>query len=183
MRRPALMMALALAVLPAALPAAENECDRSGSKSEPSPGGLWVANVQEEVCATATGTAAGITVIIASITDPAHSKRIFIMPVPRSRDDWPRIRWLSETAMEVRVATLSQAAPPEPEFDGIRISLAYCGDNPENRARLAAYKAAVKQWQKDVSAWVQRRKQDAEAAGPRPAQPEEPALASGRCID
>lgn len=174
---------LLLAFSPALLHAAAEECDRSGSRSVPSPGGQWVANVQEEVCATATGTAAGISVIIASTRDPDHSKRVFIMPVPRSREDWPRIRWEGEDAMQVRVANLSEAAPPQPQFDGIRISLVYCNDNPEDRARLAAYKAAVKQWQKDVSAWVQQRKLDAQAAGPRPPQPEEPRLSPGRCID
>ena len=85
--------------------------------------------------------------------------------------------------MEIRVPNLSEATAPTPEFEGIRITLAYCGDNPEDRERLAAYKAAVKQWQKDVSAWAGRRKQDAEAAGPRPPRPEEPRLAPGRCVD
>jgi hypothetical protein len=183
MRIAALITILALSVLPAALHAAEAECDRSASKSTPSPDGKWIANVQEEVCATPTGAAAGITVVIVSAKDPAHSKRVFSMPVPRSRDDWPRIRWQGTVAMEVRVPNLSEAAPPEPQFEGIRIGLAYCGDNPEDRARQAAYKAAVKQWQKDVSAWVGKRKQDAEAAGPRPPRPEEPELAPGRCID
>jgi hypothetical protein len=183
MRIPALISVLALAFAPAVLHAAEVECDRSGSRSTPSPDGQWVANVQEEVCATPTGAAAGITVVIEASKDPARSKRVFIMPVPRSRDDWPRIRWLGPAAMEVRVPNLSEAAPPEPQFDGIRISLAYCGDNPEDRANLAAYKAAVKQWQKDVSAWVARRKQDPQTAGERPPRPEEPALAPGRCVD
>lgn len=183
MRIPALIALLALSGMPAALPAAEDQCDRSGSVSTPSPDGQWVANVQEEVCATPTGAAAGITVVIVSAKDPARSKRVFLMPVPRSREDWPRIRWQSAAAMEVRVPNLSQAAPPEPEFEGIRISLAYCGDNPEDRARLASYQAAVTRWQKDVSAWVQKRKQDAEAAGPRPPRPGEPELAPGRCID
>jgi hypothetical protein len=183
MRRPALLLFLVLACTSAALPAAENDCDRSGSKSTPSPDGQWVANVQEEVCATPTGAAAGITVVIASSRDPARSKRVFLMPVPRSRDDWPRIRWLGPSAMEVRVPNLSEPAPLEPQFEGIRISLAYCGDRPEDRAALAAYKAAVKQWQKEVSAWVQKRRQDAEAAGPRPPRPEEPELAPGRCSD
>ena len=182
MRR-VLITLLALGIAPAALHAAEDACDRSGSKSTPSPDGKWVANVQEEVCATSSGAAAGITVNIASTTDPSRSRRVFIMTVPRSRDDWPRIRWEGSTAMEIRVANLSEVTPPTPEFEGIRVSLAYCGDNPEDRQRLASYKAAVKQWQKDVSAWVQRRNQDAAAAGPRPPRPEEPRLAPGHCVD
>ena len=183
MRNTLLIALLAVAFVPAALHAAENECDRSESKSTPSPDGRWVANVQEEVCATATGAAAGITVVIASSSDPAKAKRVFQMPVPRSRDDWPRIHWDGPAALELRVPNLSEVAAPEPQFEGIRILLAYCGDNPEDRALLAAYKLAVKQWQKDVSAWVQKRKQDADAAGPRPPRPEEPTLAPGRCND
>ena len=163
--------------------AAEPLCDRSGSKTTPSPDGRWVANVQEEVCATPTGAAAGITVILVATADAALSKRVFIMPVPRSRDDWPRIRWQGPDAVEVRVPNLSEANPPQPEFEGIRISLAYCGDNPQDRARLTAYRAAVKQWQADVTAWAALRKQDPAAAGPRPPRPEEPALPRGRCLD
>ena len=139
--------------------------------------------MQEEVCATSTGAAAGITIIIASTSDASRSKRVFIMPVPRSRDDWPRIRWQGPAAMEVRVPNLSEPSPPAPEFEGIRISLVYCGDNPQDRERQAAYKVAVKQWQKDVTAWVEHRKLDAQAAGPRPPRPEEPRLAPGRCVD
>lgn len=183
MRIHALIALLALAVAPAVSQAAEDFCDRSGSVSTPSPDGQWIANVQEEVCATSSGASAGITVIIASARDPARSKRVFIMTVPRSRDDWPRIRWEGPTAMQVRVPNLAEITPLTPEFEDIRISLAYCGDNPEDRERLVMYKAAVKQWQKDVSAWVQVRKQDPQAAGPRPPRPEEPRLAPGRCVD
>jgi len=183
MRKHLLIALLALAFAPAALPAAENLCDRSETKATPSPDGQWVANVQEEVCATAKGAAAGITVVIASTRNPERAKRVFIMPVPRSREDWPRIRWQGPAAMEIRVPNLSEPGAPEPEFEGIHISLIYCGDNPEDRARVAGYKAAVKQWQKDVTAWADRRKQDAQAAGPRPPRPEEPVLAPGRCTD
>lgn len=179
----AVLVLLVICCLPRTLQAAENLCDRSGSKSTPSPDGHWIANVQEEVCATATGAAAGITVVLASTQDPAVSKRVFMMPVPRSRDDWPRIRWDGPDAMEVRVPNLSQARPPEPSFSGIRISLTYCGDNPADRARLVEYQAAVQQWQRDVTAWAQLRKQNPDTAGARPARPEEPAIAPGRCTD
>jgi hypothetical protein len=183
MRIQVLVVLLAMSSVPADLHAEEPVCDRSETRATPSPDGLWVANVQEEVCATPTGAAAGITVVIVSTSDPARSQRVFIMPVPRSRDDWPRIRWVGPTAMEVRVPNLSEPSPPKPEYEGIHISLAYCGDNPADRASAAAFKAAVKQWQKDVSAWAERRKQDPEAAGPRPPRPEEPVLAPGRCPD
>ena len=183
MRNQFLIALLAMASVPATLHAEEPLCDRSETKATPSPDGKWVANVQEEVCATPTGTAAGITVVIVSTKDAEHSQRVFIMPVPRSRDDWPRIRWDSPTAMEVRVPNLSEPSPPKPEYEGIHISLAYCGDNPADRASAAAYKAAVKQWQQDVTAWAQRRKQNADTAGTRPPRPEEPHLTPGQCSD
>jgi hypothetical protein len=175
---------LALVLAPVVVPAAEVRCDRSGSKSTPSPDGRWIANVQEEVCETPSGgAAAGITVVLVSAGDAARSKRVFIMPVPRSRDDWPRIRWPGPDAMEVRIPNLAEAGPPEPEFGGVRITLVHCGDNPADRARLAAYREAVKQWQQQVSAWVKKRDEDAAAAGPRPPRPVEPVLAPGRCVD
>lgn len=174
---------LALVATPGMLSAAEPVCDHSESRTTPSPDGRWVVSVQEEVCATANGAAAGITVVLSSAAEPSRSRRVFITPVPKSRDDWPRIRWQGADAVEIRIPNLTEASPPEPEFSGIRISLAYCGDNPQDRASLAAYKAAVQQWQKDVSAWAARRKEDAAAAGPRPPRPEEPRLAPGRCLD
>lgn len=182
MRTVALILFLAPAFVPMAH-AAEYICDRSGSKTTPSPDGKWVANVQEEVCDTPTGAAAGITVVLALAADPEHGRRVLIMPVPRSRDDWPRVRWQAPDAVELRVANLSEAPAPEPLYEGIRISLTHCNDNPQDRASLVAYKAAVQQWQKDVTAWAARRKEDADAAGPRPPRPEEPALSPGRCTE
>lgn len=182
MPRHALLIA-GLLLSPACLLGAENFCDQSETRSTPSPDGKWKANVQEEVCATAGGAAAGITVVLVPDDDAASARRIFIMPVPRSREDWPRIRWLDSRAMEIRVPNLTEAEAPVAVHEGIRVSLVYCGDNPDDRSRLAAYKAAVKQWQKDVSAWAARRRQDEAAAGPRPARPEEPRLSPGRCID
>jgi len=176
------MRNLVIAILlasPLAAHAADLECDQSETRATPSPDGHWVANVQEEVCATATGAAAGITVILVSKQDASRSKRVFMMPVPRSREEWPRIRWQSSSTMEIRVPNLAEVKPPDAEFGGVQISLTYCGDNPDDRAQLAAYKAAVLQWQKDVSAWVKRRNEDAQAAGPRPPRPEEPRLAPG----
>jgi len=182
-RKLALLPAMALLLWPVFSAGAEQFCDRSESRLTPSPDGAWVAKVQEEVCTTATGAAAGITVIIEAGNDEQRSKRVFIMPVPRSRDDWPRVRWMSPTALELRVANLSEASPPDPQFEGVNIVLAYCNDNPQQRAQLVAYKAAVKQWQKDVGAWVKLRKEDAAAAGTMPVKPVEPVLSAGRCLD
>ncbi len=178
-----IVAATLLFALTATAGAAENFCDRSGSKSTPSPDGRWIAHVQEEVCATANGAAAGITVLITSVADPEQSKRVFIMPVPRSKDDWPRVQWNGTHAIELRVPNLAEPSPPEPEFAGIRITMAYCGDNPAHRDEMAAYKAAVKQWQKDVTAWADLRKREPEAAGARPPRPTEPNLPRGRCVD
>lgn len=175
---------LLLMALCQATPASEQECDRSDSRSTPSPDGRWIASVQEEVCTTASGgAAAGITVVISTASDAQAAKRVFIMPVPRSREDWPRLRWTRAEALEIRVPNLSEPSPPEPQWNGIRVTLAYCGDDPVARQQLADYKAAVKQWQKDVSAWAARRKQDEASAGPRPPRPEEPRLLPGRCTD
>jgi hypothetical protein len=176
-------MVLLIALLPAGADAAERICDRSETTATPSPDGNWVANVQHEVCDTGAGAAAGITVVLASTKDPARSKRVFIMPVPRSRDDWPRVRWQGSNAVELRVANLSEAPAPDPQFEGIRISLAFCNDNPGDRAQLATYKAAVLAWQKEVTAWAEKRRQDPDAAGARPPRPEEPRLSPGRCTD
>ena len=183
MRNSALIAAAALALLPTMLPAADFVCDRSESRSTPSPDGRWTANVQEEVCETATGVAAGVTVNLVPDVDPERATRVFIMPVPRSRDDWARIRWLGPDAMEIRVPNLSEPTSPQPEHEGIRISLAFCGDNPEHRALLSSYRAAVKEWQNVVSAWVKMRNEDPAKAGPRPPRPEEPKLPHGRCVD
>ncbi len=180
MRLSLLLLAL---LAPQAFGAEETVCERSGSITTRSPDGAWTASVQEVACATATSAGAGITVELHPENGAAKVQRVFTMTVPRSRDDWPRVRWLSASAMEIRVPNLAEVTPPLAEHQGVRITLAYCGDNPEDRARLLAYKEGVKQWQKDVSAWVKRRNEDAVAAGPRPPRPEEPRLPPGRCSD
>jgi hypothetical protein len=163
--------------------AEEPVCERSGSIQAPAPDGNWIASVQEVACVTSTGAAAAVTVELHPIKEPSQTQRIFSMTVPRSREDWPLVRWRAASAIEIRIPNLAEATLPSAEYQGIRISLAYCNDNPEDRALLAAYKQGVKQWQKDVSAWVKRRNEDAAAAGPRPPRPEEPRLPMGRCTD
>jgi len=160
------------------------DCDRSESRRTPSPDGRWIASVQEEVCAGERSAAAGITVVVSAANDETHAQRVFITAVPRSREDWPRARWRNDGVLELRVPNLAEiASPPLAQYEGIRIELEYCNDAPEDRRRLADYKIAVKQWQRDVSAWAERRKQDADGAGPRPPRPEEPRLPQGRCTD
>lgn len=175
---------LLLALLAPLAPGAEGTfCERSGSIATRSPDGAWTTSVQEVACATATSVGAGITVELHPENTAEKVKRVFTMTVPRSRDDWPRVRWLSASALEIRVPNLAEVSPPLAEYGGVRIALAYCGDNPGDRARLLAYKDGVKQWQKEVSAWVKLRNEDAAAAGPRPPRPLEPRLPPGSCID
>ncbi len=75
--RKSLLVALVAVCCIRALHAEEPLCDRSGSKSTPSPDGQWVANVQEETGPTPTGPAAGLTVRIAWASDTARSQRLF----------------------------------------------------------------------------------------------------------
>jgi len=152
------------------------DCDHSGAKTTPSPDGHWVAIVQEEVCATDKGAAAGVNVDLAPADDPSHKRRVFSMAVPRSRDEWPRIIWRSATSMEVWVPNLAEVGAQVAEPEGVHIDLKYCGDNPQERAQRAQYQAALKQWMKDTTAWVQQKKADPNATAPRPKRPEEPVL-------
>jgi hypothetical protein len=173
-----------LALLMCAPAFAAQDCDRSDSIRTQSPDGRWVASVQHDVCASAAGAVAGITVYVSPANEESRGQRVFVTAVPRSHDEWPRVRWQGSSVLQLRVPNLLEiTAPPPPQVEGIRIELVYCGDSPQDRQRLADYKGAIKQWQRDVSAWVQRRKQDAEGAGPRPVRPEEPRLPQGLCSD
>jgi len=173
-----------LGLLMAARAFAAQDCDRSESIRTPSPDGQWIASVQHDVCAGAAGASAGITVYVARATDESRAQRVFVTAVPGSHDDWPRVRWEGNTLLQLRVPNLLEITdPPQSQVEGIRIELVYCGDNPDDRAKLAQYKLDVKQWQRDVSAWAARRKQEPEGAGPRPVRPVEPRLPPGRCVD
>jgi hypothetical protein len=176
-----LLVAVLACQLPAARAAEVSDCDRSGSKTTPSPQGRWVVNVQEEVCAVGNGVAAGITVVVSSPEGPEQGGRVVMIGVPRSRDDWPRVRWRSETELEVWVPNLAVVVSTQARWQGVQVALRYCGDNPADREAVAAYKLAMKAWQQETTAWVARRKQDPDNAGPRPVRPEEPRVAAGRC--
>lgn len=170
-----------LALACASSRAAAVECDHSGAKTTPSPDERWVATVQEEVCATEKGTAAGVNVDLALASDPTHKSRVVSISVPRSRDDWPRVVWTSASSMEVWVPNLAEIGLHVAEADGVRVELKYCGDNPQERARRDEYQAALKQWMKDTTAWVQQRKVDPNTTAPRPKRPEEPHLTATSC--
>ena len=158
------------------------DCDHSEARPFASPDGRWTARVQEEVCAVATGTGAGVVVDLILAADATHSQRIFSMRVPRSRDEWPRVVWSSPTAMVLWVPNRAEInKSPPADFEGVRIELKYCGDNPEERAQVVAYQAAFKKWMQDTTAWAAARKQDPELKTPRPKRPEEPTYSPDTC--
>ena len=177
------MLLLLVALAPMAGRAAENtrDCEHSGTKTFNSPDGRWVATVQEEVCAIGTVTGAGIMVDLALASDASHAKRVFNMRVPRSRDQWPRVIWKSPTTMELWAPNRAEILAQEAQFEGVQIQLKYCGDNPAERAALAAYQDALKQWMKDTTEWAQKRKQDPAFSEPRPKRPVEPSYSSDSC--
>jgi hypothetical protein len=179
MRRIASILLLTLALAPAAGWAVD--CEHSGEKAFASPDGKWIATVQEEVCAVGTGTAAGVMVDLALASDAAHAKRVFNMRVPRSRDLWPRVIWKSPALMELWAPNRAEILAQESSFDGVQIQLRYCGDNPAERAQVAEYQAALKQWMKDTTEWAQKKKQDPSFSDPRPKRPAEPTYASDSC--
>ena len=161
--------------------AADVDCDHSGAKTTASPDGHWVATVQEEVCATVDGAAAGVNVDLALASDSTHRSRVFSMRVPRSRDEWPRVVWTSPTSMEVWAPNLAEIGLHVTDAGGVHVDLKYCGDNPTDRARRAEYQAALKQWMQDTTAWVQQKKTDPNSTTPRPKRPEEPVLTPSTC--
>ena len=175
------IIATLLLLVTASARLAAAECDHSGATTTASPDGRWVATVQEEVCATDKGAAAGVNVDLSLADDPAHKSRVFIMRVPRSRDEWPRVIWKSATSMEVWVPNLADVGLHVADAEGVHIELKYCGDNPAERARRAEYQAALKQWMKDTTAWMQQKKADPNSTAPRPKRPEEPALMTSTC--
>jgi hypothetical protein len=176
-----LAMALLLALVPAAGWAVD--CEHSGEKSYASPDGKWTATVQEEVCAVGTGTAAGVMVDLALASDASHAKRVFNMRVPRSRDLWPRVIWKSPTLMEIWAPNRAEIMAQQSGFEGVQIQLKYCGDNPAERAQVGEYQAALKQWMKDTTEWVQKKKQDPGFSEPRPKRPVEPTYSPDSCAN
>jgi hypothetical protein len=161
--------------------AEEQICDGSESIVTRSQSGNWVASVQEQVCTTDKGASAAITVIVASKDSPYEGIRVVSTAVPRSRDEWPRVVWRTETTLEVWVPNFSQVLEVKPAFRDVVVTLKYCADDPEARARVAKYQVDVKRWQEEVTRWAKLRKVDPDAAGQRPTRPEEPRAVSQPC--
>ncbi|MEJ0036017.1 MAG: hypothetical protein WDO68_08025 [Gammaproteobacteria bacterium] len=162
---------------------AQHDCEHAGEKMFASPDGRWVATVREEVCAIGNTTGAGIMVDLALAADAAHAKRVFNMRVPRSRDLWPRVVWTGPMAMELWAPNRADIMAQESQFDGVRIQLKYCGDNPAERAQVAEYQTALKQWMKDTTEWARKRKQDPSFSEARPKRPAEPTYSSDSCAN
>lgn len=174
--------AVALVTTPT-IAAEVTDCDHSAATTYPSPDGRWVASVQEEVCAVGNRAAAAVNVDVSSVSDSKHVGRVFSMAVPRSRDQWPRVIWKDDTAMEVWAPNRAHIVKQLPTLEGIRIELKYCGDNPEERAQKVAYQEAFKKWMQDTTAWVERRKLDPQDKTPRPQRPSEPSYSSDSCAN
>jgi hypothetical protein len=175
---------LAAMLMPAGAMAEEvTDCEHSAAKTYPSPDGKWVASVQEEVCAVGNRAAAAVNVDVARVSDPKHVGRVFSMAVPRSRDQWPRVIWKSETAMEVWAPNRAHIVKPVTSVGDLQVELKYCGDNPAERAQVAEYQAAFKKWMQDTTAWAEKRKRDPSDPAPRPKRPVEPNYSSDSCAN
>jgi len=178
----AILMATLLA--PAGAIAEEvTDCDHSAAKTYASPDGRWVASVQEEVCAVGNRAAAAVNVDVSQSSDPKRTTRVFSMAVPRSRDQWPRVVWRGDNAMELWAPNRAHILKQLSELEDIRIELKYCGDNPAERAQMAQYQAAFRKWMQDTTAWVEKRKRDPTDQTPRPKRPVEPTYSSDSCAN
>lgn len=173
----------ALALVPAAQ-CAERVCEQSESVVTPSPGGQREASVQHQVCETAAGgVAAAVTVFVGRPGAALQGARVLATAVPRSREEWPRVRWRDDAALEVWVPNLAKVIQPATGHDGVEVTLHYCGDDPEARASVARHEVDMQEWMQAVSRWNEQRKGDPEGAGPRPQRPEEPRPLNRPCRD
>lgn len=174
---------LLLAAVPPAW-SAERVCEQSESSVVAAPAGKVAASVQHQVCETSSGgVAAAVTVFVGEAAAPLNGTRVAAVAVPRSREEWPQVVWRSDSALEVWVPNLAQVLETAPVAGGISITLRYCGDDPEARARVAQYQVDLQEWMAAVTRWNELRQRDAAAAGPRPPRPEQPKTASRPCRD
>jgi hypothetical protein len=178
-----LFVLLTVVALPGFAAAAERACEQSESTVTASPQGRWSASVQHQVCDTGGGVAAAVTVYVGEAAAPLQGRRVAAIAVPRSREEWPRAVWRSESSLEVWVPNFATVLETSPGTGEVSVTLRYCGDDPEARARVAAYEGELKQWMQAVSRWAERRKSDPEGAGPRPVRPEEPRVTHRPCTD
>lgn len=168
----------------AAAAAAERVCEQSESTVVASPDGSRAASVQHQVCETnAGGVAAAVTVFVGAAAAPLNGERVLATAVPPSREQWPRAIWRGESRLELWVPNLANVLEVKPAAGEVQVVLRYCGDDPEQRARVARYPEQLQQWMDAVSRWAELRKQDPEKAGPRPVRPAEPRETARACRD
>ncbi len=79
-----LLAAVSLVLAPLQVAAADAPvCDHSAATLYASPDGRWTASVQEEVCSTGKGAAAGVFVSLAPAGAPDRAVRVLNVAVPR----------------------------------------------------------------------------------------------------
>lgn len=164
--------------------AAERVCEQSESTVSAAPAGKLAASVQHQVCeTTAGGVAAAVTVFVGEAAAPLDGTRVAAIAVPRSREEWPQVVWRSQAALEVWVPNFAQVLETAPAAGDVSITLRYCGDDPEARARVAQYQVDLQEWMTAVTRWNELRQRDAAAAGVRPPRPEQPKVNNRPCRD
>ncbi len=178
------ILLFATLLAPALAGAAGRTCEQSASTVSTSPAGGLAASVQHQVCETAGGgVAAAVTVFVGEAAAPLEGTRVAAIAVPRAREEWPRVVWRGEAALEVWVPNLAQVLETLPAAGDVAVTLKYCGDDPDARARVAQHKQDLQQWMAAVTRWNELRQVDAAAAGPRPPRPVEPKVANRPCRD
>ena len=182
MRRAALFLVLA-ALAPYVCIAAEPACEQSEASVTPSPQGGWAASVQHQVCDTGGRAAAAVTVFVGPPAAPLQGSRVAAVAVPRSRDEWPRAFWRSESRLEIWVPNLASVLETAAKHGEVTVVLRYCDDDPAARAQVAQYAADLQAWMAAVSRWSEQRKTDPEGAGARPERPQEPRVTRHPCTD
>jgi hypothetical protein len=164
--------------------AAELPCEQSESTLAVAPKGRWASSVQHQVCDTGRGVAAAaVTVFVGDPAAPMQGTRVVSIAVPRTRDEWPKAVWRSESALEVWVPNLAQVLETKPAPAGVTFTLKYCGDDPAARAAVAQYDKDLQAWKEATTRWAEARKKDPAKAGERPLRPEEPRVARRACTD
>jgi hypothetical protein len=122
-------------------------------------------------------------VFVGDAAAPLQGTRVVAIAVPRTRDEWPKVVWRSESALEVWVPNLAQVLETRPAPAGLTMALKYCGDDPAARAAVAQYDRDLQAWKDATTRWAQARRKDAAAAGERPVRPEEPRVVRRACSD
>lgn len=179
-----LMFVAATFAAPVVAAGAERVCDQSDSRIIPAPQGPLAASIQHQVCATdAGGVAAAITVFVGGQSAPLQGARVLAIAVPRSHDEWPRAVWRGPRDLQLWIPNFAKVLETRATWQDVAISLHYCHDDPEARARVARHETDMKQWMQDVSRWAEARKVDAASAGPRPQRPEEPRVVNRPCSE